>query len=75
MIFMITLATTNIPLEQVEYDKYTVNLVKLATEKTQDLLLQVTSIKGFSHFVATSAPLPVASFTKLTVPDPFSACQ
>ena len=26
-----------------------------------------TSIKGFSYFVATSAPLPVASFTKLTV--------
>ena len=31
------------------------------------LLLQMTSMKGFSYFVATSAPFPVASFTKLTV--------
>ena len=31
------------------------------------LLLQVTSIKGFPHFVAASSPLPVESFTKLTV--------
>ena len=27
----------------------------------------MTSIKGFSYFVATNAPLPVASFTQLTV--------
>ena len=47
----------------------TVNLVKLATDKTLVLLLQVTSIKGFPHSVATSSPLPVAGFTKLTVPD------
>ena len=30
---------------------------KLATDKTLDLLLQVTSIKGFPHSVATSSPL------------------
>ena len=52
---------------QLEKTQYTVNLVKLATDKTLDLLLQVTSIKGFPHSVATSSPLPVASFTKLTV--------
>ena len=41
-----------------------INLVKLATDNSGFLL---TSMKGFSYFVATSAPFPVASFTKLTV--------
>ena len=41
---------------------------KTCNRQNSGLLLQVTSIKGFSHFVATSAPLPVASLTKLTVP-------
>ena len=36
----------------------TVNLVKLTTD---------TSIKGYSHFVATNVPLPIKRFTKLTV--------
>ena len=45
----------------------TVNLVKFALWTCTTLLLQVTSINGFSYFVATSAPLPVASFTQLTV--------
>ena len=47
----------------------TVNLVKLATDKTLDfttLLLQVTSIKWLP-VLATLSLLPVVSFTKLTV--------
>ena len=60
------------------YSQFTADCRNLATDiqnsktklYTVTLLLQVTSIKGFSHFVATSASpssLPVASFTKLTV--------
>ena len=54
--------------KQVSLYVCTVNLVKLATLWiSTTLLLQVTSMKGFSYFVATSAPFPGASFTKLTV--------
>ena len=48
----------------------TVNLVKLVTDKTLDfyyMSLQVTSVKGFVATNAPLSPLPVASFTKLTV--------
>ena len=51
---------------------YTVNLVKLATDKTLDFYLQMTR---FSYFVAASAPFPVASFAKLTVPSESLQCH
>ena len=36
------------------------------TNKTLDFLLQMTSMKGFSYFVAVSAPFPVAKLTVLS---------